>query len=215
MAFSTRNGEMLWKQPRKVQVGWSTPLLFQSQLITTSSEATIAYDPRTGKELWRGPGVANTSVPSLVAGHGLVFVSAGYPQKKIIALKTGAGAGQVAWQYDKGPGYVPSPILYGDYLYVISDRGLITCFDARTGKVAYEGGRPPVPATFSSSPVAFNGKLFITSEDADTYVIQAGPEHKVLRTNALGEPVFASIAIGDGALFLRGARNLYCIRASQ
>ena len=101
--------------------------------------------------------------------------------------------------------------MYGDYLYLMTDSGIITCLDARTGEVKYEGGRVPVPATFTSSPVAFDDKLLLTSEDGETFVIKAGPTYEVIRTNSLGEPVYASIAIGAGKLFIRGSRNLYCI----
>ncbi len=215
-AFSTRNGELLWKAPRKNHSGWSTPLLVQSgkqtQLIASGAETTVAYDPRTGKELWNGPGVEGNAVPSSVAGHGMVFLSAGYPTKRALAFRLEPDGAKLAWQYEKGTAYVPSPILYGDYLYLISDKGLLTCLDARTGKLIYEGKRPPVPATFSASPVAFDNKIFITSEDGETFVIQAGPEHQVLATNTIGEPVYASIAITDGALLLRGEKNLYSIR---
>jgi outer membrane protein assembly factor BamB len=93
----------------------------------------------------------------------------------------------------------------------MNDGGVVTCLEARTGEVKYEGGRVPVPATFTSSPVAFDDKILVTSEDGDTFVIKAGPTYEVIRTNSLGEPVYASIAIGGGKLFIRGAKNLYCI----
>jgi hypothetical protein len=93
----------------------------------------------------------------------------------------------------------------------MTDGGILTCLDARTGEVKYEGGRVPVPATFTSSPVAFDDKILITSEDGDTFVLRAGPKYEVIRTNSLGEPVFASIAICGGRLFIRGAKHLYCI----
>jgi hypothetical protein len=125
----------------------------------------------------------------------MVFVSAGYPAKHTYGIKLG-GAGDVSktqtvvWSYEKGSAYVPSPILYGDYFYLTTDRGVLTCIEAKTGAVKYEGGRIPVPATFTASPVAFEGKILLTSEDGDTYVIKAGPVHEILRTNSLGEPVY-------------------------
>jgi len=117
----------------------------------------------------------------------------------------------VVWSYAKGTAYVPSPILYSDNLYLMTDKGILTCLDARTGEVRYEGGRVPVPATFTASPVAFDGKLLLTSEDGDTFVLRAGPKHEVIRTNSVGEPVYASPAISDGQIFIRGEKNLYCI----
>jgi outer membrane protein assembly factor BamB len=117
----------------------------------------------------------------------------------------------VAWKYAKGTAYVPSPILYGNYLYLMTDRGILTCIDAATGEVKYDGGRIPIPATFTASPVAFDGKILLTSEDGDTFIIKAGPTHEILGTNSLGEPVYASPAIADGKIFIRGEKNLYCI----
>ncbi len=93
----------------------------------------------------------------------------------------------------------------------MNDKGVVTCLEAKTGKVMYEGGRPPVPATFMASFVAADGKLFLTSEDGDTFVVAAGPEHRVLGTSSVGEPVFASPAISQGSFFIRGAEHLFRI----
>jgi outer membrane protein assembly factor BamB len=118
------------------------------------------------------------------------------------------------WTYEKGTAYVPSPILYQDLLYLMTDKGLLTCLNPKTGQVVYEGKRIPVPATFMASPVAFDGKIFITSQDGDTFVIKAGPEHEVLATNQLGEPVFSSMALTEDSIFVRGEKHLYRIRNS-
>ena len=94
----------------------------------------------------------------------------------------------------------------------MTDRGIVTCLDAETGELVYEGGRVPVPATFTASPVAFGGKILLTSEDGDTFVMRAGPEHEILRTNSLDEPVYASPALANGMVFIRGERHLFAIR---
>jgi outer membrane protein assembly factor BamB len=117
----------------------------------------------------------------------------------------------ILWKYQKGTAYVPSPILYGDYVYLMTDSGILTCIDVKTGEVKYEGGRVPVPAKFMASPVAFDGKILLTSEDGDTFVLKAGPTFEVLHTNSLAEPIFASPAISQGRIFIRGEKNLYCI----
>ena len=106
---------------------------------------------------------------------------------------------------------MPSPIALGDYLYLVSDAGLMTCIDALTGERKYEGGRVPVPATFFASPVAFDDKILLTSEDGDSFVIKAGPVHEVLPTNSVGEPVYASPAIADGTIYIRGDKHLFAI----
>lgn len=213
-AISTKNGEIVWKTPRKNQAGWSTPVVIRvdgkPQLVTVATEATIAYELGTGKELWRGPGVEGNAVPSAVVGHGMVYVTSGYPVKRALALKPG---GAVAWRYEKGTAYVPSPVLYGDYLYLVTDKGLLTCLDARTGRVEYEGGRVPKPASFSASPVAYAGRILLTSEEGETFVVRAGPNHEVLGSNELGEPVLASLAAARGSVYIRGVETLYCVRA--
>jgi outer membrane protein assembly factor BamB len=214
-----KTGKEVWRTPRKtIEVSWSTPLLVRTakraELITTGNEAIVAYDPATGKELWRHKGVDSNAIPSPVANSELVFVSAGFPEKIAMAIAMG-GSGdltdKVVWKYAKGTAYVPSPILYGDYLYLTTDRGILTCLDARTGEVKYEGGRVPVPATFTASPIAFEGKILMTSEDGDTFVIKAGPKHEIIGTNTVGEPVYASPAVADGNIFIRGEKSLYCI----
>lgn len=214
-----KTGKEVWRTPRKtIEVSWSTPLLVRTakraELITTGNEAIVAYDPATGKELWRHKGVDSNAIPSPVANSELVFVSAGFPEKIAMAIAMG-GSGdltdKVVWKYAKGTAYVPSPILYGDYLYLTTDRGILTCLDARTGEVKYEGGRVPIPATFTASPIAFEGKILMTSEDGDTFVIKAGPKHEIIGTNTVGEPVYASPAVADGNIFIRGEKSLYCI----
>jgi outer membrane protein assembly factor BamB len=186
------------------------------ELITSGPEAIVAYDPATGKELWRHKGVESNAIPSPVANSEMVFLVAGFPAKIAMAIKLGqsgdlTGTPNVPWTYAKGTAYVPSPILYGDYLYLTTDRGILTCIDAKTGEVKYEGGRIPIPATFTASPIAFEGKILMTSEDGDTFIVKAGPKHEILGTNSVGEPVYASPAIADGRIFIRGEKNLYCI----
>jgi outer membrane protein assembly factor BamB len=165
-------------------------------------------------------GLDSNAVPSPVAGKDVVVVSSGYPSKIAVAVKPG-GSGdvsdspQVLWKYSKGTAYVPSPILYGDYVYLMTDKGLITCLDALTGEVKYEGARPPVGTSFMASPVAYDGKLLLVSLDGDAFVLKAGPVHELLRTNPMGEPMAASPAIAKGRLYIRGDKTLYCIEAPK
>lgn len=220
VALDKKTGKEVWKKDRKVQVSWSTPLLARTakraELITSGTESVIAYDPATGAELWRHKGLESNAIPSPVANSDMAFLVAGFPAKVAYALRLGqsgdlTGTPNVSWTYAKGTAYVPSPILYGDYLYLTTDRGILTCIDAKTGEVKYEGGRIPIPATFTASPVAFEGKILMTSEDGDTFIVKAGPKHEILGTNSVGEPVYASPAIADGHIFIRGEKNIYCI----
>jgi len=220
VGLDKKTGKEVWRTPRKVQISWSTPLLVRTstraELIASGTETVISYDPATGKELWRHKGVESNAIPSPVANSEMAFLVAGFPTKITMAIKLGqngdlTGTPNEAWKYEKGTAYVPSPILYGDYLYLTTDRGILTCLDAKTGEVKYEGGRIPIPATFTASPVAYEGKILMTSEDGDTFMIKAGPKHEIIGTNSVGEPVYASPAIADGRIFIRGEKNLYCI----
>jgi len=217
-AVSTNDGKIAWKLARKNQLTWTTPVLVdvrgRKQLIVPGTEDVVAYDPRTGKELWRSEGLDGNVVHTPVVGHGMVFVSTGFPNKKTMAVRLDPAPGEarVAWKYEKGTGYIPSPILYGDYLYLLTGAGLLTCLDARTGEPKYEGKRFPAPSQFVASPVAFDGKLLISSEDGDTYVVKAGPEHELLGTNPLGEQMFASLALVGDSIYIRGEKHLYRIR---
>ena len=220
VGIDKKTGQEAWRTPRKVQSSWATPLVVRqgqrTDLITSGNEWIIAYDPKTGKEVWKIKGHESNAIPSPLAGHGMVFVYAGFPAKKVMAIKLGAsgdltGSNNLVWHYEKGTAYVPSSILLGDYLYLTTDRGILTCMEAKTGKIVYEGGRIPVPATFTASPVAFDDKILLTSEDGDTYVIKAGPKHEVLATNSVGEPVYASPAIAGGLIFIRGEQHLFAI----
>lgn len=214
-AFSKKTGAVIWKTPRKVQVSWSTPVLAGEQLIASGNEAIIAYDPKTGKELWQVPGLKSNTVHTPILFGDMVIVSAGYPSKRTLGIKLHGDGERLVWKYEKGTAYVPTPILYRDNLYLLTDNGSITCLDPKTGIPKYEGKRLPAPARFTASPVAFDGKLFLTSEDGDTYVVKAGPEHEVLATNALGEPIFASLAPVGDSIYIRAEKHLYRIRAGK
>jgi outer membrane protein assembly factor BamB len=217
VAYDKRTGKERWRTKRPVQISWATPVLVstgnRTELVTNATEFIIAYDPSSGKELWRTKGVESNAIHTPLVGHDLVIVTAGYPAKKVIAIRPGSVADdkRVAWEYAKGTGYVLSNILYGDFLYLLTDNGTVTCLDPRTGNVKYEGGRVPVPARFMGSPVAFGGFIAMTSEEGDTFMLKAGPTHEIVRTNSVDEPVYSSPAISNGRIYIRGERHLFAI----
>ena len=219
-AFDRATGREVWRTPRKERINYSSPLLIETstraEIVTTSYDVVISYDPKTGGELWRSEGFLGNAVPTPVASDSTVFVVSGYPDKVSRAIRIPrreVDSPAVLWEYRKGSGYTPSPLLYDGYLYLVSDKGMLTCLEPETGTVVYEGGRFPVPSFVRASPVAWEDRILLAGEEGDLVVVQAGPIHKVLAVNSLGEPIIASPAIASGRLYLRGASHLYAIGA--
>jgi outer membrane protein assembly factor BamB len=218
--FDKQTGKLLWKVARKVSVSWATPIVVMAagreQVITSGTERIVAYDTATGEEIWSHEGLENNAVPSPVANAQTAYLVSGYPKKRILAIALGAkgdltGTTNLLWKYDKGSGYVPSPLLLGDQLYLMTDSGLVSCLDAKTGAVRYDSERLPDPAKFTASPAAADGHLLLTSETGDTFVLKAGTKYEFVRKNSIGEKVYASLAFADGRIFIRGETNLFCI----
>lgn len=208
---------------------WATPLVWKNDLrteiVTSDYGGVRSYGP-AGNVLWelKGPS-SNLVIPSPIAAHGMVYVTSGYVgdnDRPVYAIRPGAEGTtsvgedpsmhpQIVWFQPQAGPYNTSPIVYGDYYYTLLDRGFMTCHDARTGKEIYGKTRFPEGASFTSSPWAYNGRIFCLSEDGDTYVLAAGPEFKVIGTNRLDELCLASPAVADGKLLVRTASRLYCI----
>lgn len=222
-AYDTASGRQLWRTPRPGKVGWGTPVAIKAngreEIIVSSMRTVFAYDPDTGGELWRCSGSLFEVIPTPVVGHGMVFASSGRAGPTL-AIKPG-GSGDVTetnlvWKVSKGSPFVPSPILYGENLYMVNDMlSIATCYEAKTGKVKWQGRMGKASREgFSASPVAFDGKIFFTNDDGQTFVLQAGDEFKVLHINELGERVLASPALVDGKWYFRTAKHLVAIGAS-
>ncbi len=226
-AYEARSGREVWKVNRDEHTNYSTPLIWENDLrteiVTTGTGRVQSYD-LNGHPLWDIVRMSVLTVPSPLARHGLLFVSAGYiqdPHKPVYAIRPGAsgdislGSGEtqsrfIAWSNTQISSYQPSPIIVGDYYYTLLDRGFLTCHDARTGNEIY--GRQRISAEssgFSASPWSYNGRIFALSEDGDTFVIQAGPEFKILGRNSLDEMSMATPAVADGSLIVRTANTLY------
>ena len=215
-AFSTKTGKLVWKQKRDDPAGWSTPILVRNgsrtELVCNGWKSIRSYNPDSGELLWQAPGLDGYIVPSPVAGNGMVYCTGGHPNKRVYALRLNpAGGERLAWRYDKGVGYVASPLCYGNCLYFISDGGLLTCLDAASGKLLYEGKRQGKPSRHYSSLVGVANTVWITSEQGDTAIVRAGAEYELIGVNSLGESVYASPAIADGNVLIRTSENLVCI----
>jgi outer membrane protein assembly factor BamB len=219
-AFDARTGKQIWKTPRRASGGWGTPVAVRAgtrdEIIVSSQGAVTAYDPDTGRELWVCDGNSYEVIPTPVVAHGLVFASSGRVGPTL-AIRPG-GRGNVtrthlAWTSPKGSPFVPSPIVYGTELYMVNDMAsIVTAFEAATGKVLWQGRLGVAQREgFSASPVAVDGKIFFTNDQGETFVLRAGPQFELLRTNRLGETTLASPALVDGKWYIRTDRSLFAI----
>lgn len=219
LAIDAASGEEAWRVQRLGRTNWSTPIVVgepgNEQLITSGFQWSAGYDASSGEELWRIRGLYGNVIATPVASTDTAYLSVGYPDKRTQAIALDSrgllGAEDMLWQYEKGTAYVPSNLLLGEYLYLIDDRGTLTCLDADTGELVYEGGRVPLPTRFAASPVAFGDKILLSGQDGDMFVVQAGPEHEVLATNTIGESLWASPAIAGDSLYVRGGQHLFAI----
>ena len=229
-AFERTTGEPVWRTERDEGASWGTPFLFEAgdhtTVVTNARKRMRGYNAETGTLLWECAGGSMIPVPSPVSTQGLVFLSSGhslpFSRQPIIAVRSGAsgditptrGETQsqgVAWSHSKGGPYVTSPIAIGDYLYVPLDKGFLTCYKARTGKIVYEKQKLGTRNTITASPIAGDGKIYIQTEDGECYLVKQGPEFEILAVNRLDEVFCASPAVSGGRLFLRGLKHLYCV----
>ena len=219
-AFDTRTGETVWRTPREASVGWGTPIAVQvgtrDEIIVNGQQEVQAYDPDTGRELWTCRGTTYEVIPTPVVGYGMVFCSSGRAGPTLAIKPGGRGdvtRSHVAWTSPRGSPFVPSPILYGEQLYMVNDMAsIVTSLEATSGKLMWQGRLGvAMREGFSASPVAVDGKVFFTNDEGETFVLKAGPTFELLRTNRLGEAVLASPALVDGTWYFRTAKNLIAI----
>ncbi len=222
-AFNAATGETLWRTARKHTVGWGTPVAVgvgdHVEIIVSSERRVYAYDPANGEELWRCDGNLREVIPTPVVGHGLVFCSSGRAGPTL-AIRPG-GSGDVTdthieWKTSRGSPFVPSPLLYGDYLYTVNDMASIaTCFRAASGQTMWQGRLGVARREgFSASPVGVDGKVFFTNDQGETFVLKAGPEFELLHVNRLNAMTLASPALVDGRWYFRTNRELIAIGKS-
>jgi outer membrane protein assembly factor BamB len=233
-AVDAKTGKQLWKVDRDLPSngptsGWSTPFVWKnaqrSEVVVIGRAHAVSYAPDSGKELWRMRGLTGQSTPSPVAADGLLYLatgSQGESNRPVFAVRPGAsgdislakGAEQnqfVAWFHPRASAYTSSPLVYRGRMYVVNDNGILTVFDSKTGKEIYKARAGGSGNTFSASPWAADGKVYLLSEDGHTFVIEAGDKYVELSKNSLDEMSLASPALAPNAIFLRTQTRLYRI----
>jgi outer membrane protein assembly factor BamB len=237
-----RSGNQLWEVEREEKSNWATPFVWhndrRTEIVTSGKNRVRSYDVN-GKLLWELNGMTMPCIPTPFAHGGLLYVTSGYVMslklRPIYAIRPGAEGDitpptepkdgkpveylqdpnpGLAWYRRLGGPYHPTPIASGENLYVLLDRGYLSCYDARTGKIVYEKERLG-PSAFTASPWIYGGKIFCLSEDGDTVVVRAGKEFKVLGKNSLDEMSMATPALAGGSLYLRTLSKLYCLRQAE
>jgi outer membrane protein assembly factor BamB len=227
-AFDTASGKELWRTAREEIPSWSTPTIVESggrtELVTQATTFIRGYDPSNGKELWKLSGNSEITIPTPIAGPGFVVVTNGYRGvQPIFAIKPGGSgdltlkAGEtksdaIAWSTNRGGPYIPTPVIYGDQLYVLQNNGVLAAYKAVSGERLYQQ-RLGDGGAFSASPVAADGKIYCSSEDGDVYVVKAGAAYELLGKNSFSETIMATPAVSDGLLIFRGSKNVYAIQA--
>jgi outer membrane protein assembly factor BamB len=230
LAVNVKNGETVWKATRKELPSWGTPTVVEPssgapELVTNASNFVRAYDVATGAEKWWLGGSSKITAPTPIFSRGLIVVASGRaPERPIFVIRPGgsgditpaAGAesgSHLVWKKTGRGSYMPTPIAYGDTLYVLSNAGLFDAYELETGKEVYRQRVQHGGSGFSASPVAADGRIYLSSEDGDVFVLRAGPSFEVLSKNPMGEPLMATPAIAGGTLYIRSERHLFAVGA--
>jgi outer membrane protein assembly factor BamB len=222
-ALDKHTGRLAWITPRtgklndnpQLKKAYGTPLVVtvagRPQLFSPAADWLYGYDPATGRELWKLPyeELGFSIVPRPVAGNGMLYLSTSFMQPQILAVKyEGEATPTIAWRYAKQAPTMPSPLLVGQDLYMVSERGIATCLDALTGKMHWT---ERLPGNYAASPLFADGKIFFCSRDGDTVVIEPGPTYRQLAASKLDGQILASPAAIKDAIYLRTDKALYRI----
>lgn len=227
IACDTKTGKTLWKTMRDELPSWGTPTVVEGnardELVTNSSNHIYGYDPMTGKELWRLGGSSKITAPTPIFFEDLIVVCSGRgPEKPIFAIRTGAEGdisltnnrisnNYVQWSKIRRGPYMPTPVIYRGYLYVLQNNGRFDCYDLESGEEIYRKAIRHAGGGFSASPVASDGKIYLSSEDGDIFVVSSGPDFELIATNTMGELLMATPAISDGWMYVRAEHHLFAI----
>ena len=216
------SGKELWKSARDESTSWATPLIIEhaeaTQVIVSATDKIRSYHLMTGEVLWECGGLSRNVVASPVAGHGIVVAANSYDWQAMLAIRLDGAKGdltgskQIAWSMNRLTPYVPSPLLYGRKLYFLRHlQGILSCVDLITGEPVAGPFRLPRMRVLFASPVGASNRIYITSREGITLVMEHSDQPKILAVNQLDDVFSASPALVDGQLFLRGESFLYCL----
>jgi outer membrane protein assembly factor BamB len=223
-ALDARTGKEIWRQKRDEIDTWATPLVLEqagrAQVVVPGMNRVQSYDLATGAVVWHTAGLTMNPIPSPVADDSLVYLMSGFRGNSLKAIKFGnargdiTGTDAVAWTLDRDTPYVPSPLLYDGVLYFLkSNTGILSAYDARTGKPHFQVQRLPLAPEVFASPVGAAGRVYIPSRDGVTLVLRHGPTFDVIAQNKLSDGFDASPALAGNEIYLRGYKYLYSIAA--
>ena len=214
-------GKEIWRVNRDEKSNWAAPLVVdyqgQKQIVVSAVNKVRSYEFETGKVLWECAGLGSNTIPQPVRQDDLIFAMSGHQKPNLLAIRLGrqgdlTGTDAIVWSQTRGNSYTPSPVIYDNKLYVLTDNGMVSCYNARTGEPYYHQTRLPKAYNFKSSLVGANGKLYLASENEDVLVLKMGEKFEVLATNTMTDQIFiATPAIYGGEIFLRSQNRLYCI----
>jgi outer membrane protein assembly factor BamB len=228
LAADLETGKTVWKTDRAELPSWGTPNVYVSpdgraELVTNASNFIRGYDPDTGAERWRLGGSSKITAPTPIFGKGLIVVASGRaPERPIFAIRPG-GTGdlmlaadqpsseRVAWRKTGRGSYMPTPLIYGDILYVLGNAGLFDAYELETGREIFRQRLPHKGSGFSASPVAADRRLYLSSEDGEIFVVRTGNTFELLSTNQMGEPLMSTPALAGGRMYIRGSKHLFAI----
>jgi outer membrane protein assembly factor BamB len=227
LALELETGKTLWKAERDELPSWASPAVYEgssgAELVTNSPNYIRGYDPRTGKELWRLGGSSKITAPTPVFADGLIVVASGRrPEQPIFVVRAGSrgdltlpaghsSSDAVVWSATRRGPYMPTPLIQDGILYVLGNNGVFDAYELATGKEIYRQRIPHLGSGFSASPIAADGKIYLSNEDGEMIVVRAGAEFAHIATNPMGEPLMATPALSDGVMFVRGERHLFAV----
>lgn len=225
VSLDKRTGKEIWRTPRQEMSNWSSPLVVQHrgrrQVVVSATQKVRSYDFDTGRLIWECAGLGLNTIPMPVQNDDAVLVMSGFRNPRLMAIRLGregdlTDSNAILWSATRGLSYTPSPVLHEKRLYVLTDQGMLSCFDAATGQPFYQQARLPNADSFKASPVGANGNLYLASESGIVTIVKMGEKFEVVATNTLTDQVFiASPVIAEGELFLRSRNRLYCISTKR